>query len=1158
MKNILKRISLVILVSTLSCLSAGAADILIQLTQATKSSVAPNDKYEWSGDWKMKKNVAYVELPANATSGTIAWKCGSAKSRYLYIYSNAGSKQDNSRKIAMEKTYQTISFTSTDIVTFKNVPCLRFATTDDFKGTGILLTVPQGSTPVQKSTDATLKELKYDGTSVPNFDAGTLDYSVMLPANYSGVPAVTATANDSKATLNITQAASATGKASVLVTAEDGTTKKTYTIQFSQAVADEPVITSFTIAGVQATIDQANKTITATLPIGTNLTNLTPTVNGDNIASYTPQGAQNFSASVQYTVKSQSGKTAVYTVTLQVAQPKSNDATLKTLTVGGKAITLQAGVYTYTVDAESGSAVPQVSATQNDSKATLKITQATSLTDKATIVVTAEDGTQQTYTVTFNVKVPSSDLSIHTPGIYEAREIAGGYDGTLTFFSNREYEVYYPGKDADGNTTINLTPVQKNAGIATKKTTASCEMPDGWLKVAHSGMSNYTYSSTKDEYAAGSGTTIKLQNNNTITLHISGFDQFSFYGKDNNTTESKGKHFEVYIDGVKQSMTLATSATIRRFNITTGEHLIKIVGIGGSKNEFYGFSLRVADEPRVSWIKGNDSTQNVLQTQSMAPIIYYTKYNSNGKTVLEWEGTAATGITLTQGNSNGIGDTLTLNGTANCPVGSYIYKVVAYNQSNQVTNLLTGKITVSSKIEATSDTLQEGFTNEAIDGFTFRYSALSSDAITLTWINGAPAGITGSGNNGTYTISGTPTTAGTYPFTISVLGGNTITGKLIVTTFDPGNDPVLYLYNNTLAYENDGVYLYLKSKGKNLVPRKAQDQLRDKAQYDKYTWVLISEDVDANNQEAIGIARGDCNLPVLNMKAFLYTTSRLGWGYPDNGSISNTDITVLQPSHPVFRGMQVKEGDALTLLSGVNDKKGLMPVKVDLSGTLALATAPRRGEDYYSEGSHETFLHEIPASLRHAKYILFPLGQTSSTLLTPVGKQLLDNIVTYLLEDNTIFALPELRITSFRINGENAVVNEAEQTITMTLPAGTDLTALQPEVAVVGTGTWVSPSSGETIDFSDQHYGVNYLVTDGINRKVYKVFVRTSTALDELSEESLWFDGIILHNDNNVPVNIYDAAGRKLTMTNSSYSFDALPAGLYIVQTPAGAMSVLH
>lgn len=1016
----------------------------------------------------------------------------------------------------------------------------------------IAVTYTAGSTPAQKSDDATLKELKYDGTSVPNFDAKTLDYSVTLPADYSGVPNVTAIANDSKATLNITPAASATGKASVLVTAEDGTTKKTYTIQFSQAAADEPVITSFVVAGVQATIDQANKTITATLPIGTSLTNLTPTVSGDNIASYTPQGAQDFTNPVQYTVTSASGKTATYTVTLQVEQPKSSDATLKTLTVGGKAITLQAGVYNYTVDAESGSAVPQVSATPNDSKATIKITQAALLTDKATVVVTAEDGSTQTYTITFNVKVPSSDLTTHTPGIYEAEKIAGGYGGTLSIFNGREYEVYYPGKDGDNNTTINLTPVQKNAGIATNKTSTSCEMPDGWLKVTHSGMSNYSYKSKVDEYATGEGTTIKLQNNNTITLHISGFDQFSFYGKDNNTTESKGKHFEVYIDGIKQPMTLASSATIRRFNITTGEHLIKIVGIGGSKNELYGFSLRVADEPRVSWIKGNDSTQNVLQTRLMTPVTYYTKYNSKGKTVLEWEGASATGISLNKGNTDGIGDTLTLSGTANCPVGTYIYKVVAYNQDNVITNSLSGKLTITSKIEATSDTIQDGFTNEAIDGFTFRYYALSDKDITLTWTNGTPAGITGSGSNGTYTISGTPTAAGVYSFTISVLGGNSITGKLTVTTFDPGNNPVLYLYKNTGAYEKDGVYLYLKSKGKNMVPRKAQSKLRSADQYAKYKWVLISEDVDANNGEIMALARGNqISMPVLNMKSFSYSESRLDWGDPDNGSINNKSIRVVQPTHPIIKAMGKKQGDAIQVIDSVVGK-GLMPAAVDYQGTLCLATAATRGEEYTADGKEETFLHEVPASLRGGKkYICFPLSIQSSKRLTGEGKKLIDACVDYLLNTTATIGLPKLEIQSFTIDGNAATIYQDKDSISLVMPEGTALDSLTPSIKLSDATTHVLCKQADengSVDFSNSNLvPIVYTVSDYINVRHYVVCV---TAVQPMGIEEVYQAGEW--------VNIYDIQGRKVATTNENVYTMNLPKGMYIVQTTRGTIKIMR
>lgn len=1111
----------------------------------------------------------YLPVPQNA-AGTITLEVYSnSKSRWLQLFINGQEGSSQQRLWSKEGTDlskgegpRSYTFSATDLTLKDGKYYLHFKdnkTEMKISAFTIVLTNGSytGSTPAQKSDDATLKELKYDGTSVPNFDAKTLNYSVTLPADYSGVPNVTAIANDSKATLNTTQATSATGKASILVTAEDGTTKKTYTIQFSQAAADEPVITSFVVAGVQATIDQANKTIAATLPIATSLTNLTPTISGNNIDSYTPQGAQDFTNPVQYTVTSTNGKTATYTVTLQVEQPKSSDATLKTLTVGGKAITLQAGVYNYTVDAESGSAVPQVSATPNDSKATIKITQAASLTDKATMVVTAEDGSTQTYTITFNVKVPSSDLTTHTPGIYEAEKIAGGYGGTLSIFDGREYEVYYAARNASDLATFNTTGTDRTNGITTNETATACEAIDGWFKgtIASTGSAS---ASAIDEFTKGSsGREHRMENGHTYTFHFNGYDQFSIFAKDkkqdtNGTKPGNNQYFEVYIDGILQPLQFnKDNYTIRRYSISTGEHVVSVKAING-QCRLLGFSLRVADEPRVSWIKGNDSTQNVLQTRLMAPVTYYTKYNSKGKTVLEWDGASATGISLNKGNTDGIGDTLTLSGTANCPVGTYIYKVVAYNQSNQVTNSLSGKLTITSKIEATSDTIQDGFTNEAIDGFTFRYYALSDKDITLTWTNGTPAGITGSGSNGTYTISGTPTTAGVYPFTISVLGGNSITGKLTVTTFDPGNNPVLYLYKNTGAYEKDGVYLYLKSKGKNMVPRKAQSQLRDKTQYAKYKWVLISEDVDANNGEIMALARGNqISMPVLNMKSFSYSESRLDWGDPDNGSINNKSIRVVQPTHPIIKAMGKKQGDAIQVIDSVVGK-GLMPAAVDYQGTLCLATAATRGEEYTADGKEETFLHEVPASLRGGKkYICFPLSIQSSKRLTGVGKKLIDACVDYLLNTTATIGLPKLEIQSFTIDGNAATIYQDKDSISLVMPEGTALDSLTPSIKLSDATTHVLCKQADengSVDFSNSNLvSIVYTVSDYINVRHYVVCV---TAVQPMGIEEVYQAGEW--------VNIYDIQGRKVATTNENvYTMD-LPRGMYIVQTTRGTIKIMR
>ena len=85
--------------------------------------------------------------------------------------------------------------------------------------------------------DDTLSNLAVNGRTVSGFTAGTLTYNVVLAYGTTTVPTVTATPNDAAngATAVVTQASSVIGSAAVLVTAKDGTTHQTYTINFSVA-----------------------------------------------------------------------------------------------------------------------------------------------------------------------------------------------------------------------------------------------------------------------------------------------------------------------------------------------------------------------------------------------------------------------------------------------------------------------------------------------------------------------------------------------------------------------------------------------------------------------------------------------------------------------------------------------------------------------------------------------------------------------------------------------------------------------------------------------------------------------------------------------------------------------------------------------------------
>ncbi len=99
--------------------------------------------------------------------------------------------------------------------------------------------------------DATLKAITVDGTDLEGFDAATTEYNVELPYGTTTAPEVSATATSDKANVAITQATSATGTATIVVTAEDGTTTKTYTINFTIAtsVSTDATLKSLSIDG---------------------------------------------------------------------------------------------------------------------------------------------------------------------------------------------------------------------------------------------------------------------------------------------------------------------------------------------------------------------------------------------------------------------------------------------------------------------------------------------------------------------------------------------------------------------------------------------------------------------------------------------------------------------------------------------------------------------------------------------------------------------------------------------------------------------------------------------------------------------------------------------------------------------------------------------
>ena len=123
----------------------------------------------------------YLPVPQNA-AGTITLEVYSnSKSRWLQLFINGQEGSSQQRLWSKEGTDlskegpRSYTFSATDLTLKDGKYYLHFKdnkTEMKISAFTIVLTNGSytGSTPAQKSDDATLKELKYDGTSVPNFD----------------------------------------------------------------------------------------------------------------------------------------------------------------------------------------------------------------------------------------------------------------------------------------------------------------------------------------------------------------------------------------------------------------------------------------------------------------------------------------------------------------------------------------------------------------------------------------------------------------------------------------------------------------------------------------------------------------------------------------------------------------------------------------------------------------------------------------------------------------------------------------------------------------------------------------------------------------------------------------------------------------------------
>ncbi len=139
----------------------------------------------------------------------------------------------------------------------------------------------------QASTNAKLASILVNGQAISGFQPAVTSYNVELPYGTTDAPIVSVDKQEDEQVVEIIQAISPTGSAKINVTAADGKTKQTYTINFSVAVLSDNTLKDIKINGESlAGFTPSQTTYRVSLPTST-----TAMPKVEAISAY-PTGAQ--------------------------------------------------------------------------------------------------------------------------------------------------------------------------------------------------------------------------------------------------------------------------------------------------------------------------------------------------------------------------------------------------------------------------------------------------------------------------------------------------------------------------------------------------------------------------------------------------------------------------------------------------------------------------------------------------------------------------------------------------------------------------------------------------------------------------------------------------------------------------------------------------
>ena len=251
-----------------------------------------------------------------------------------------------------------------------------------------------------KSSVTTLNGIYLNGTLLPGFAPNTLNYAYELPIGTTTLPAITCAKGDNYQNEPTILTNGVDGTTRIIVTAQDGSTK-TYTIVFSVKQANSTALKSLSVAGYPFEFDANTLEYSILLNRGTTTLPAITYVPDDEFQKITQKDG-GVNGDTKITVKAQTGATATYIIHFAVEQ--SSDATLDDIKLNGASIeNFDKETLSYAIELAAGTtSLPAITYVKGDYAQVVQIIKG-DLNGTTQLQVTAENGTQRTYTLTFSV-----------------------------------------------------------------------------------------------------------------------------------------------------------------------------------------------------------------------------------------------------------------------------------------------------------------------------------------------------------------------------------------------------------------------------------------------------------------------------------------------------------------------------------------------------------------------------------------------------------------------------------------------------------------------------------------------------------------------------------------------------------------------------------